>query len=100
MSETASCYGGFSFCRKRSSFCTQYGKRCKLYINPHGKIERVAPEFCEAFVIGKVPVIDDNMQTIFTRTGDWAGIAEAALSCFILIMQTFIVIIKKIKNYI
>ena len=69
-------------------------------INPHGKIERVAPEFCEAFVIGKVPVIDDNMQTIFTRTGDWAGIAEAALSCFILIMQTFIVIIKKIKNYI
>ena len=67
-------------------------------INPHGKVDRVAPEFCEAFVIGKVPVIEEGMQTPFTRYGDWAGIAEAVLSCFILIMQTFIVIIKKIKN--
>ena len=68
-------------------------------ISPNGKIERAAPEFCEAFVIGEVPVIDDDVQTLFTRYGDIAGIAQVVLSCFILIIQTFVVIIKSIKNH-
>ena len=68
-------------------------------ISPHGKIERAAPEFCEAFVIGKVPVIENEELTLFTRGGDWMGMAQVCLFCFILIMQTFIVIIKKIKNH-
>ena len=59
-------------------------------ISPNGKIERAAPEFCEAFVIGEVPVIDDDVQTLFTRYGDIAGIAQVVLSCFILIIQTLL----------
>ena len=65
-------------------------------ISPEGRIEKAAPEFCEAYVIGKVPLIKGEHQTLFTKFGDVAGIAEAALSWFILIMQTFVVIIKKI----
>ena len=68
-------------------------------ISPIGKIERTAPEFCEAFVLGNIPVIEDESQTLFTRTGDVAGMAQAALFCLILIMQTFVVIINVIKNH-
>ena len=67
-------------------------------INPYGKIEKAAPEFCEAYVIGRVPVIKENDPTLYTRTGDIAGMASFVLSSFILIMQTFVVIIKKILN--
>ena len=67
-------------------------------INPYGQIEKTAPEFCQAFVIGKVPLIEGNNLTFFTRYGDWLGLAEALLASFILLMQTFIVIIKKIKK--
>ena len=65
-------------------------------ISPNGRIEKAAPEFCEAYVIGKVPVMQEDNQTIFTRAGDVAGMAEAGLSALILIIQTIIVIIKKI----
>ena len=67
-------------------------------INQNGKIEKAAPEFCEAYVIGKVPVLDNYEMTLFTKTGDIAGMIEAVLSGFILIIQTFIVIIKKIRK--
>ncbi len=67
-------------------------------INQNGIIEKRAPEFCEAYVIGRIPVISGNQQTLFTRTGDIAGIAEIGLAVFILIMQSFIVIIKSIRN--
>lgn len=67
-------------------------------INPNGRIEKAAPEFCEAYVIGKIPVISDNEQTIYTRSGDLAGMAEAVLAAFILIIQTIVVIIKKIRK--
>lgn len=67
-------------------------------INQNGVIEKAAPEFCEAYVIGKVPVISEGQQTLFTRTGDVAGIAAAGLAVFILLMQSFIVIIKSIRN--
>lgn len=65
-------------------------------ISPNGQIEKSAPEFCEAYVIGKIPVLEQNEQTTFTRFGDIAGIAEAGLSAFILLIQTIVVIIKKI----
>ena len=67
-------------------------------ISPRGVIEKAAPEFCQAFVIGKVPLIGAEEKTIFTKTGDIAGMAEAALAALILIIQTIIVIIKKIRK--
>ena len=67
-------------------------------IGPDGKIEKAAPEFCEAYVIGKVPLVSNDKQTLFTRFGDVAGMAEAGLSAFILIIQSIIVIIKKIRK--
>ncbi len=66
-------------------------------INQYGKIEKSAPEFCQAYVIGKVPLVEKT-DTLFTKTGDLAGIAEALLASLILIIQTFVVIIKKIRN--
>lgn len=67
-------------------------------ISPNGIIEKTAPEFCQAFVIGRVPVIGAEEETIFTRTGDLAGVAEVMLAAFILIIQTIIVIIKNIRK--
>ena len=67
-------------------------------INQYGIIEKRAPEFCQAYVIGKVPLVSGENKTLFTRTGDVAGIAETALGVFILLMQSFIVIIKSIRN--
>ncbi len=67
-------------------------------ISPNGKIEKKAAEFCEAFVIGKVPVINNEELTLYTRFGDLAGMAEVGLSALILIIQSIIVIIKKITK--
>ena len=68
-------------------------------INSRGKIERTAPEFCQAFVLGDIEIIDDAESTLFTKYGDWIGQLQVLLAGFILIMQTFIVIIKTIKNH-
>lgn len=67
-------------------------------INPNGKVIKAAPEFCEAYIIGRVPVIDDGQQTLYTRIGDIAGIVAAGLSALILIIQTIVVIITKIRK--
>ena len=67
-------------------------------INPNGKIIKQAPEFCEAYVIGRVPLLTDFTPTFYTKTGDIFGMAELALSCLILIIQTIVVIIKKSRN--
>ncbi len=67
-------------------------------INPNGKVIKAAPEFCEAYVIGRVPVIEDDYQTLYTRTGDIAGTLAAGLSALILIIQTIVVIIIKTRK--
>jgi apolipoprotein N-acyltransferase len=67
-------------------------------INEKGIIEKQAPEFCQAFVIGRLPVRNESQLTPFTLAGDAAGIAAAGLSAFILIIQSIIVIIKKNKK--
>ena len=74
--------------------CTASGETC--VINYNGIIENKAPEFCEAFLIGKVPVLSDSHKTLFTKTGDIAGIAEVLLALVILIIQSIHVIINKI----
>ena len=67
-------------------------------INSNGKVIKAAPEFCEAYVIGRVPVIEDRKQTLYTQTGDIAGTMAAGLSALILIIQTIVVIIIKIRK--
>ena len=67
-------------------------------INANGVIEKAAPEFCQAYVIGKIPLISGNKLTLFTRSGDAAGIAAVVISAFILLIQSIIVIIKNIRN--
>ena len=67
-------------------------------INQNGKIEKAAPEFCQAYIIGKIPVIKDYEPTFYTKTGDIAGMLTTGVTAIILIMQTIIVIIKKIKK--
>lgn len=67
-------------------------------INTNGVIEKAAPEFCQAYIIGKVPLISGNKLTLFTRSGDAAGIAAVVISAFILLIQSIIVIIKIIRN--
>ena len=67
-------------------------------IGPNGKIEKAAPEFCEAYVIGRVPLLQTASgwkQTLFTRTGDVAGNVAALLSAILLIIHTIIVIIQR-----
>lgn len=67
-------------------------------INQNGKVEKSAPEFCQAYVIGKIPVITDGQPTLYTKTGDIAGMGAAGLALLILIIQSITVIIKKIEN--
>ena len=70
-------------------------------ISPNGKIEKAAPEFCEAYVIGRVPVLEEGrswQKTLFTKIGDIAGVAAAVLSVIILIIQTIVVIIYKVRK--
>ena len=72
-------------------------------ISPNGKIEKMAPEFCEAYVIGKLPVLETSEEkgqgtTVFSKTGDLAGMSQALLALLILIIETFVVIIKKYRK--
>lgn len=67
-------------------------------INQNGRIIKSAPEFCQAYVIGKIPVLKEYRQTFFTKTGDIAGMMAVGLSLLILIIQSITVIIKKIKK--
>ena len=67
-------------------------------INQNGKIEKAVGEFRQAYIIGKIPVFRDYEPTFYTRTGDIAGMLATGVSAIILIIQTIIVIIKKIRK--
>lgn len=67
-------------------------------INQNGKIQKAAPDFCQAYIIGKIPVLSDYEPTFYTKTGDIAGMLAFGVSATILIIQTIIVIIKKIRK--
>ncbi len=67
-------------------------------INSYGKIEKTAPQFCPAFVLGKVPLQSSEKLTFFTRSGDLAGQIESLLFLIILIIQSIRVIIIKIQE--
>ena len=67
-------------------------------INPDGKVLKTAAEFCPSYIIGRIPLMNNSEKTAFSKIGDIAGYVEFALALIILIMQTFIVIINKIRN--
>ena len=76
---------------------TASGKTCIIDMN--GVIQNSAPDFCEAFLIGKIPLLSDVEKTPFTRFGDVAGVMEFVLAAVILIIQTIRVIINVIRTH-
>lgn len=72
--------------------CTTSGVSC--IINQYGQIERKTEDFCQSYVIGKVPVIPDARKlTVFSKYGDIAGNIEIILAIIMLIIQLIIVTI-------
>lgn len=67
-------------------------------IDPNGRVVKSAPEFCQAYVIGKIPVINESKTTVYTKTGDIAGMMSAGLSLLILIIQSITAIIIKYRK--
>ncbi len=75
---------------------TASGVTCS--ISPDGVIQKAASPFCSSFIISKVPVLKGDSKTIFTTYGDIAAYLELAIAGLLLIIQTIIVIIIKIKT--
>ena len=76
---------------------TASGQTC--IINQFGQIEKIAPSFCETYVVGEVPVIDPHSKkTFYSRCGDIFGYGSVFLAAALLIMRLIIDIIISIKN--
>lgn len=76
---------------------TASGQSC--IINQFGQIEKMAPSFCETYVVGEVPVFSSQRKpTVYTKYGDVSGYGAVFLSAALLIMRLIIVIIISIKN--
>lgn len=76
---------------------TATGATC--IIDPNGKINITSPEFCESYVIGKVPVISAGRKaTVYSRYGDVAGWGEICALVLLLIIQTINCIINYKKS--
>jgi len=83
--------------------CTASGSTC--FIDPNGKIIKNAPDFCEAYISGNVPVLSkDRKPTLYTLYGDYIVYGEMAIFVLLLIIQTINCIIisnsksKKVKS--
>lgn len=73
---------------------TSSGKTC--IINEKGQIQASIPDFCSAYVIGQIPVMDEKFEfTLFTKFGDLFINIEIVILVLILIIQIIRVIIKK-----
>ena len=76
---------------------TASGQSC--IINQVGQIEKMAPSFCETYVVGEVPVISRQTKpTLYSMYGDVLGYGPVFLAAALLIMRLIIVIIISIKN--
>ncbi len=76
---------------------TASGQSC--IINQFGQIEKMAPSFCETYVVGEVPVFNSQRKaTLYTKYGDVSGYGAVFLSAALLIMRLIIVIIISIRN--
>lgn len=75
---------------------TASGQTC--IISPNGTIDTMAYSFCKTYVIGQIPVIENRELTIYSRIGDICGVIYIILSILLLIIQTIVVIIKKVNR--
>ena len=76
---------------------TASGQSC--IINQFGQIEKIAPSFCETYIVGEVPVISaERKPTVYTLYGDVLGYGVVFLALALLIMRLIIVIIIAIKS--
>ena len=76
---------------------TASGQTC--IINQFGQIEKMAPAFCETYIVGEVPVISSERKpTLYTRYGDVFGYGTVFLALALLIMRLIIVIIIGAKK--
>lgn len=76
---------------------TASGQTC--IISPKGKIEKMADSFSETYIVGNVPVINQNQKkNLYTITGDYCGHVPCLAFLFLLIIQIILVIIRKNKN--
>ena len=72
---------------------TSSGQTC--IINEYGKVIAQAPAFCESYVIGKIPLLQDFNLSVYSRFGDYVGKIEVFLILLILIIKLFSVIMRK-----
>lgn len=72
---------------------TSSGVTC--IINEYGKVIAQAPAFCESYVIGRIPILQDFDISFYTRFGDFSGKIEVISILIILIIRLFNVIIKR-----
>lgn len=76
---------------------TASGETC--VIDTNGNVTNIAPEFCKAYVIGKVPVVDENKITVYSKYGDIPGNVQVLSCLIILLIKSITIIIKKIQNH-
>lgn len=73
---------------------TASGTTC--IIDPNGKLTAKAPEFCEAYIVAEIPVLQSNAKsTVYSKYGDYAAWIEIFAFVLLLIIQLINVIIKK-----
>lgn len=73
---------------------TSSGQTCIIDYN--GKIVKMIPEFCEGYVVGDIPLLENDFRvSVYTSCGDLFGKLEVGLFFFLLIIQIINVIIKR-----
>jgi len=80
--------------RRSLARSTASGQTCA--IDPSGRIIAMAPPFSEAWISAELPLVSAN--TPYTRCGDFAGQAFAALSFGLLIIGGILFIIRKERS--
>ncbi len=66
-------------------------------IDPNGKITDKIDPFVEGYLTADVPVYTDT-QTVYTRFGDWFGVAAVILSLFLISFKYAVIIIRRSRD--
>ncbi|MCQ2591684.1 MAG: apolipoprotein N-acyltransferase [Treponema sp.] len=73
---------------------TSSGQTC--VVSSCGKIQSMCEEFCETYLVEKIPLIPQNQKpTLYVKIGDIWGYGILILTVFLLIMKIFIVIMRR-----
>lgn len=55
-----------------------------VIVDPNGKVLSMAEPFTKTMLVGKIPVLESDKKTLYTRYGDYVGKAFTILSFFLL----------------